>query len=187
MKHIVFIGLMLLSTPVFGMQFIRDQFCMGPVEQLTYEEKVKQAIEDANVKQVQKLVTATNATPDELQGYIKMASNNIGITPKSDVKGKFIGSLRLVLGLTMFYKACDYFTKAYVVQCSKNPSAALSTMLVDRYSSVHELAMDVASIGSFLSAYGTCTFALRTINPKSDFNNQLLIKLYLKDLAQTAH
>lgn len=193
MKNMVFISLMLLTAPAFGtplsdvQQFIRDQFCMNPEVKPSHDEQVKRAILSGNVRQVLKLVTPNTPRVD-LEGYIELSQKNIGVAPKSTAINQVMGGLRLVLGATMVIKAFDYFRKAYVDQRKNNPTGAITTLCYERWAATrgYDLILDIASIGSFISAYGTISLAQRTISPKADFNNQLLIKLYLKDLAREA-
>lgn len=191
MKNTIFMGLMLLSAPTlvnanFGIESIRDHFC-GNIETLSHIDQVTKAIKCGDVKQVLKLVKADNTSKNDLKDFIQIAEQNFGKAPEAEFRSKVIGSLRLILGGAMVFKAFDYFRKEYKAEVAVDSSKSLFNILLSRYSDAYgyNLVLDVASIGSFLSSYGTICLALRTIKPKAEFKDHLLIQLYLKNLTKS--
>lgn len=193
MKKIIFVGLTLLSAQAFGMSYFREHFCSPPVE-LSNKELVAEAIRNADVKQVLKLVKADNIIQDDLQEYIRISNEHFGLTPQARLKVKIIGYLKLVLGAAAVYKALDYYRKElygyYREQIEEDSQRTLLSIFGSRYSSAeihygHDVILDIASIGGLYSAYKAISDALNTIKPKCDFNSHLLIQLYLKSLVKS--
>lgn len=185
MKKMIFVGLMLLSTPALGMQYFIDQFCTA--EKPSHFEEVTEAIRSANVKQVLKLVKADNTTQADLEKYIAIADEHFGLTPEAKLASRAIGVAKVLLGVAAVYKTWDHFNNIWGIYTRTSGLSNLTQILAtikNRCLNTHDLIIDIASIGGFVSAQGGIYAGLNAIKPKCDFNSHLLIQLYLKNLVK---
>lgn len=137
-------------------------------------EQIKNAIIGSDVNSVLTLVK-DDISENDLQYFQQLAKSTMGRTPKSTPRGRFIGTIKIALGMALLYKTGDYFKTEY--NNSKND-------ILNRYRSFHNVMMDIACLSGFISSSNFLSDGFDKFNPRSNYKKQLLINLYLKSLSK---
>jgi hypothetical protein len=169
MKKLLFL-LLCLSTQAYGIKSLSGLFCSNSV--VSEHEEIQKAILNSEVNKVLELVKP-NVDRYNLEEYIELAGSNFGKTPAARFKDRFIGSVKIALGMALLYKTGDYFKTEYL---------KTKEDFINRYKSMHNILMDIACLSGFISSSNFITDGVDTINPRSNYKKQLLINLYLKSL-----
>lgn len=159
------------SSTSYSMSCVKDLFKEVTI---SLNDQIKNAIFASDVNSVLHLVKH-DVDEEDLQYYIQLAQNNMGRPPKSTMPGRALGILQISLGMAVFYKTVDCFKTKYKQFSAKNE-------IISRYSSPHNILMDIATVTGFISSYNAVTSAMENFNPRSNYKKQLLILLYLQSL-----
>lgn len=169
MKKLLFTILIGLNTQLASLPNIKNIFNYKKVETL---DQIELAILNSDVDKVLTLLNK-NTSLSDLQHYLYLCECNFGRAPKASVQKKLLGTVKFVLGISLFYKTMDYF---------KQELGKTGFNVKTRYNNVHTILMDIAGLSGFISCYGFVLSAVNIINPHSNHKKQLLIRLYLDNL-----
>lgn len=170
MKKLLFILLCLSTTQIYSFKSLKNIFTS--YESMNQNDEIKEAIANSDVNKVLSLVRS-DVNFISLQDYIELANENFGRTPNPTFQGRFMGTIKIALGMALLYKTGDYFKTEYTKAKSD---------FISRYKSVHNILMDIACLSGFISSSNFLTAGIESINPRSNYKKQLLINLYLKSL-----
>lgn len=172
MKKLLFLAVLSFNFCSHALPDIKKIFATS--EAITVDEQVRQAIMDADVNTVLKLVDDT-VSPHDLDSYIALASKKIGHCPKAKMTAKMIGALKIALGMAWFYKTVHHFKDEV-----KNATGGFFS----RYKDMHTFIMDFASVSGFIFSGHFISSGAQDIQPRYKYKSQLLIHLYLKSLVK---
>lgn len=133
---------------------------------------VEESINTADFRSVMDLVHK-DVDPQDLNYYLELSQGSFGRPPKASVYNYILGSVKIILGFALLYKTGDYFKQQYT---------AAHKDFIRRYTSPHNVLMDLACLSGLISSYGSVSSGINNIDPRSNYKKQLLINLYLKSL-----
>lgn len=171
MKRLLFFSILFFSFTAQALPDVKAYFVKSEI--VSEDQQIKNAIEDADVNAVLRLVK-NDVDQDLLTEYVYLASSKLGRVSPAKLHQKVGGALKMAVGMAFLYKTYDYFK----LQVSADDKVSWK----ERYNNMHTVIMDFAGLSGFIFGTDFIGNGLKRMQPRSEFKSKLLIHLYLKSL-----